>query len=145
MNILVVDDDVGFREALALFLKHEGWNVFRSEDGEDALRKMAKLKIDLLISDLYMPVMDGFKLHETIRGMQAYERLPFIFVSGCHNPQTIHLIKDPTIEAFHSKERPAEELLECVYYLMACSKNPAKAPQQASDLPLRAGLPVTRA
>ena len=59
MNILIVDDEEAQRLLMRNFFMLEGWNVFLAEDGADALGKMKRDRMDIIVSDIYMPVMGG--------------------------------------------------------------------------------------
>jgi DNA-binding response OmpR family regulator len=66
-SILIVEDDKPIAHALALKLTHEGFEVAAASDGEQALEMLAKNKFDLMLMDLVMPRMDGFRLLERMK------------------------------------------------------------------------------
>jgi two-component system KDP operon response regulator KdpE len=66
-RILVVDDDPAIRRSIVAELRSAGYDTIEAVDGNDALSVAARGKPDLLISDLAMPVMDGFALITAIR------------------------------------------------------------------------------
>ncbi len=119
MRILIVDDEPQYRLLLRNVLQDEGYEVFDAADGEEALAKMARIKMDMIISDVYMPVMDGVKLHRTVREIPGYERLPFLFVSAYDDHHTRDAVRDPRCEGFLRKGRPVSLLLQWVGYLAA--------------------------
>lgn len=133
MNILVVDDEPQFRLLLRSFLSDENTIVFMAEDGEDALEKMKTVSMDLIISDVYMPIMDGIKLHRTVREVSGYERVPFLFVSGYDDQYTLDAVKDPRIDGFFKKGRSMEELRDWVTYLIAPEDKRPKMPPGSRD------------
>src|ERR1041384_307702 len=61
-NILVVDDELGVREALTMLLKYDGHQVTTAEDAQVALNKFQPLLFDLVITDFTMPGMKGDEL-----------------------------------------------------------------------------------
>jgi len=79
-SILIVDDDEDTRKLLALILENRGYRVTISEDGIDALLYLGKKDFDLILSDVNMPNLDGFKLIEMMnqKGIEA----PVIFLSS---------------------------------------------------------------
>ncbi|NQT70908.1 MAG: Flp pilus assembly complex ATPase component TadA [Desulfobacteraceae bacterium] len=79
-SILVADDDQDARELIALFLKNRGYGVTTSEDGIDALLHLGKKEFDLVLSDVDMPNLDGFKLLEMIN--QKGIATPVIFLTS---------------------------------------------------------------
>jgi len=117
MTVLVVDDEPSYRLTLREVLSAEGHEVFLAENGEEALRKLTIIEPHIIIADVYMPVMDGRKLHRAVREMPRFEKLPFLFVSGYNDEQTLTVVRDPRYEAFLPKASPARQLIEWVTYL----------------------------
>lgn len=66
-RILVVDDEPNQRRSLAIALHLEGFEVHEAEDGENALRKLELVEVDLAIVDLMMPGLNGLDLSRRIR------------------------------------------------------------------------------
>jgi two-component system KDP operon response regulator KdpE len=66
-RILVAEDDASIRRAIAVQLRAEGYDVLEAEDGRDASELVRRDRPDLIITDLAMPVMDGFALISAIR------------------------------------------------------------------------------
>lgn len=79
-HILIAEDDKNLRRLMATYLEREGYEVFHAEDGEAALRIMEREHIDLIISDIMMPNMDGYELTEELR--QAEYDLPILMVTA---------------------------------------------------------------
>ncbi len=119
MTILVVDDEVSYRLLMKGLLTDEGHEVLLAEDGAEAMEKLNELPIDLVLSDIYMPVMDGFKLHGAIRGHQKFGKMPILFVSAYDDQHSVGVIQDPKIDAFIKKGRPFSEIKEWIGYLTA--------------------------
>jgi len=65
-NILVVDDEIMNQEVIKKILNKEGYNVLTADNGQDAIDRLKQHKIDLILMDLMMPVMDGFEAIEII-------------------------------------------------------------------------------
>lgn len=81
-HIMVVDDSKTIRNLLAFVLKAEGFKVSMAEDGLDAVEKLYNIgKVDLIVSDINMPRMDGFTFIKTIRAQEAYKDIPIIILS----------------------------------------------------------------
>jgi DNA-binding response OmpR family regulator len=80
LNILVVDDDIYIRELVATILKKEFYTIIEATDGEEALNKIAEIKIDLCIVDVMMPKIDGFELCETLR--EYYKDMPILMLTA---------------------------------------------------------------
>jgi two-component system chemotaxis response regulator CheY len=81
-QILVVDDSKTVRNLVAFILKSEGFKVTTAEDGLDGLEKLYSMQqIDLILSDVNMPRMDGFTFIRTVRQQPAYRDVPIIVLS----------------------------------------------------------------
>lgn len=79
-NILIVDDEKGIRDGLHLFLKREGHLTFTAADGQEALKILEKNDIDLVISDLKMPRINGDELMAFIK--KEYSGIQVIILTG---------------------------------------------------------------
>lgn len=89
-TILVAEDSASVRKFITLALKIKGYRVIAAEDGMDALEKLPAEKIDLLITDLNMPNIDGLKLIRTIREDPEYKDLPVIILSSLSKDEDIN-------------------------------------------------------
>jgi len=65
-RILVVDDNVMVRESYSDLLRHRGYDVMQAGDGEEALKVIRSISIDLAIIDVMMPVMGGLELRQVL-------------------------------------------------------------------------------
>ncbi len=79
-NILVVDDEPMARQVMRLGLEREGHTVVDAEDGMDALVIISDTSVDVVVTDIYMPRMNGSELISIIR--REYPNLKVIAVSG---------------------------------------------------------------
>lgn len=79
-RILIVDDDDLFREMLDEMLKREGHQVVAVDNGAHALTTLSQQKVDLVITDILMPVKDGIELIQDLQKLPAPP--PVIAVSG---------------------------------------------------------------
>jgi two-component system, response regulator, stage 0 sporulation protein F len=78
--ILIVDDEEGLREGLSKLLEAEGYAVLAAETGERALEILATTRIDLVLTDMRMPGMDGIALLKKIR--ELYGDVGVIILTG---------------------------------------------------------------
>lgn len=79
-NILVVEDDIKLLKLLSAVLKKNGYNSYCAADGESALDILDKEYIDLIISDIMMPNMDGYELTKSLR--DAGYNMPVLMVTA---------------------------------------------------------------
>ncbi len=81
-HILIVDDSKTVRNLVAFIMKKEGFKVTTAENGLDGLERLYSAeKIDLIVSDINMPRMDGFTFIKTVREQDAYRDIPIIVLS----------------------------------------------------------------
>lgn len=79
-RILVAEDDPAIRTLITTKLKQENYTIYTAENGEDALSVMEKHQVDLLISDIMMPVMDGYSLVKALR--ETKHTLPILMITA---------------------------------------------------------------
>jgi|GEM_PF-277050 len=79
-TILIVDDDPSYRTLLVLLLERAGHAILEAENGESALEVLRGSRVDLVVTDLFMPVRDGIEMLADVRQMPV--RPPVIVVSG---------------------------------------------------------------
>jgi len=80
--ILVAEDSPTVRKLVTLALKTQGFRVVQAQDGMDALEKLARYEVDLIITDLNMPNMDGYSLIQAIRENEHLKDVPIIVLSS---------------------------------------------------------------
>lgn len=119
MNILVVDDNRDYRFLLDLTLDLGGFKVYSAEDGIEGIEVLESTDIDLIISDIRMPRMDGTKLNAYVRTSSKYKNTKFIFVSGFKDVYSNILVLNPKLDFFLDKTTPSEEILLLVNTLLS--------------------------
>lgn len=80
-TILVVDDSESIREIVTFTLENEGYNVLVGEDGQDALKHLDGKPIDLILTDLHMPVMNGIEFIKSVRSNDGFKSTPILFLT----------------------------------------------------------------
>ena len=80
--VLVVDDDSSIAHTLKSILLKNGFEVITATNGEEALKLIKTNKPDLIITDLVMPVMDGFYFRMKLREDLRFKTTPIIIISG---------------------------------------------------------------
>ena len=135
MNILFVDDEPAYRQMLETFLKTEEWVVYSAANGEEALKRIQEVEIDFIISDIYMPIMDGLKLHAKIREIPKHETTPFLFISGYSDPSTLNAVPRSKNDGFIQKSQPIGLLKDWIRYLITpVERRPPIPPGEKSTL-----------
>ena len=80
-TILTVDDSRTMRELIRHCLTDAGFEVITAEHGADGLAKLENSTPDAIITDINMPVMDGFQFIENVRAMDSRKRVPILVLS----------------------------------------------------------------
>ncbi len=80
-SILVVDDSVSMRQMVSVTLKSAGHDVVEAGDGQQALQKAKTAAFDLVLSDVNMPVMNGFDLVKNLRSMASFKFTPILMLT----------------------------------------------------------------
>ena len=80
-TIMVVDDSISIRQVVGLALKQAGYAVIEGCDGCDALAKLTGQKVNLIISDVNMPNMDGIAFVRELKTLPAYKFTPVLMLT----------------------------------------------------------------
>ena len=130
MRILVVDDNVSYLSVMGGLLRDYGYEVFLCEDGKQAREFLEEETVDVVISDVFMPTLDGCRFHSYVREFTSASNVPFIFVSGFDGEDTQKVIVDPKIDFFVSKTAPVETIIALIERLK--TNLDVKVPQDSS-------------
>lgn len=87
-TIIIVDDDTDLLRLTTEVLKQNQYHVLAFTDAQEALKKIKKMPFDMLITDIQMPVMDGFKLAEKVQEITAFKQQAIIAVTGRNDLDT---------------------------------------------------------
>jgi two-component system, chemotaxis family, chemotaxis protein CheY len=111
MRVLIIEDDVAVLQALTMVLEQEGYAVGTALNGEEALRTIDTDPPDLILLDLWMPVMNGWQFLDRLRHPQhPHRRVPVIALSADVGARRRPL----PIELFLNKPMDVEKLLTAV-------------------------------
>jgi two-component system chemotaxis response regulator CheY len=80
-TILVVDDSASLRQIVSIALKGAGYDVIEACDGQDALSKLKGQKVNLVISDVNMPNMDGITFVREMKKLPEFKFTPVIMLT----------------------------------------------------------------
>jgi len=80
-TIMTVDDSSSIRQMVSFTLKKEGYEVIQAVDGNDALEKLKTAQVNMVITDLNMPNLDGISLIKKVRAIPAYKFIPIIMLT----------------------------------------------------------------
>ena len=108
-SLLFVDDEISVLEAIQRLLRQSGWKVAVAQSGEQALEYLSQNPVDVLVSDMRMPTMDGAALLHEVH--QRYPRIVRLLLTGYADmDSTIKAINEGHVYAYLSKPWEAEHL-----------------------------------
>ena len=81
-KILAVDDSASMRQMVSFTLQGAGYDVIEASDGQEALDKAKGGPVDLVLSDVNMPVMDGISLIKNLRQLPDYKYTPILMLTN---------------------------------------------------------------
>lgn len=135
-TVLIVDDVAMNRKLLRLFLESAQFNVLDAADGVEALEILESHPgpIDVIISDILMPKMDGYQLCNRIRKHPKFNQLPFILYSSTfESPSNDQLCLAVGVSRFLAKPAPPEEIVRALTEVLRKPKPPAANWVPAND------------
>ena len=115
-TILLVDDEYASLEALALLLRKEGYQIATASDGEDALVRLRERQPDLVITDYWMPKMDGLELSRRMQEDEHWRSIPLLLTTAAYD---IALRRTPGVIGVFPKPIPYLALLTTIKELLA--------------------------
>ncbi len=86
-TILAVDDSATVRQMTGLVLRGAGFQVVEAVDGVDALAKLTGQELNLILTDLNMPNMDGLELTRRVRTLANYKFVPVVLLTTESHPE----------------------------------------------------------
>jgi len=128
--VLIVEDDESVREYLRILLEQAGYSVIALEDGKTALAFLARVRVDVVLLDLMMPVLDGWTFAATAQANPLLSRLPIIVFSAAGERAL------PGVAATLIKPSSADEILATIARVL--TGNRRRRPRFAARFDLRA-------
>lgn len=118
-TILVVDDSAYVRRMIRFALPSQSFTIVEAGDGVDALKCFENRTIDLLITDLKMPNMDGFALIRELRNRSGLEYLPIIMLTGESDEKSRQEAREAGVSAFIVKPFVPEQIFGLIQSIFA--------------------------
>jgi twitching motility two-component system response regulator PilG len=117
-TILIVEDDANLCELVKLRLEEHGFNVIDVPDGMQMFKKMRKVKPDLIILDVMLPKMDGYKLCGLLKNYDPYRDIPIIIFTALSGLESKKTAKEMGAEAYIAKPFDAKILINKINELL---------------------------
>jgi two-component system, OmpR family, response regulator len=119
-RILVIDDNLAILDLLQSLLQGIGYEVMTTTDGRSALELIKIRRPDLILLDVFMPIMSGYEFIEHFRQQdQAYESIPIMLITAQQLP--LHEIKRLEVAGYLQKPFHLKELLNKISGLLGLS------------------------
>ena len=118
MDILLVDDNRDYLDIVTDALKLGGYSVHPASDGAQGAELLESTDIDLIISDIRMPRLDGIKLHAFARETDRYKTTKFVFLTGLKEYYSSSLTLNPSQDYLLDKTISLRELLRFIDALL---------------------------
>lgn len=110
-RILVVDDEPDLVTVLKIGLETEGYDVLTASDGEQGLALARQFMPDLLMLDLMLPRMDGYKVCRALKFDERYKKIPIFILSARSGETDRRLALELGADEFHSKPYNMRDLV----------------------------------
>jgi two-component system chemotaxis response regulator CheY len=117
-KIIIAEDSVSIREAIAFGLEAEGYEVEKAENGLEALKKFDGSKIDMLLTDFHMPEMNGLELIRNVRNLEGYRNLPILVLTTENQKELILQAKQAGGTGWLAKPFSMEKLVQTIRRLV---------------------------
>ena len=119
-SILVCEDDFAIKTMISTKLKQENYSVYTAQNGQEALNLMEKQQIDLVISDIMMPEMDGYEFVQTLR--ETKYTLPILMITAKSQLESLEAAFKLGVDDYMVKPLRLEELVLRVKALLRRSQ-----------------------
>jgi DNA-binding NarL/FixJ family response regulator len=122
LTILIADDDIGTSLSISDYLDLSGYHVITADNGIDALSMLEKHHPDLLVTDIMMPLMNGYELVRRVRQLSAFRLLPVILLTARTKIQERILGYQSGCDLYLPKPFELEELAAAIRNLLERSQ-----------------------
>lgn len=126
-QILIVEDDEFLRMTLVARLSKDGYRCLEAENGAEALARLLTRHVDLVITDLGLPVISGFQLIEEMTARDRLKSIPVIVVTGQPDREFQRGSQRPETYATFSKPFDLDKLLQVVAWALDGQEPPHNA------------------
>lgn len=115
-KILVVDDEADLVETVRFVLELQGFNVLVSYNGEDALNQARKESPDLILLDIMLPKLDGYKVCRLLKFDERYKHIPILMLTAKTQDKDKIIGRETGADEYITKPFEMDELIEKVKF-----------------------------
>ena len=115
-KILVVDDEPDLVETVQFSLETEGYHVLAAYNGEDGLNQARKDSPDMIILDLMLPKLDGYKVCRLLKFDEKYKHIPILMLTAKAQEKDKILGKETGADDYMTKPFDIDQLMEKVKF-----------------------------
>ncbi len=113
-KILIVDDEPDIVESIKFRLELENFECIEANDGEDALRKAKKENPDIILLDIMLPLINGYKVSRLLKFDESYKNIPIIMLTARAQEKDIKLGEETGADEYVPKPFDMETLVVLV-------------------------------
>jgi len=118
-RILIVEDEAEMAQAIRLRLEANGYEVLTAADGAEGLNRARAEKPGLIILDVMLPKMDGFKVSRMLKFDENFKDIPIIMLTAKTQKVDVAMGLEAGVNVYMTKPFKAEELLRTISGLLA--------------------------
>lgn len=113
-KLLLVDDEVSLRDTITDLLILNNYSVKTAANGQDALEILDYWTPDIIISDIMMPIMDGYLFYEKVKDSDMLNQIPFVFLTAKNDKEEKEKCILNGVDLFISKPFKIENLMALI-------------------------------
>lgn len=120
-NILIVDDSMSMRAVIKKIISLSGFKVdecFEAQNGKDALEILSKNWVDVILSDINMPEMNGIEMLKALKSDELYKQIPVVFITTEGSKERMEEAIQAGASGFLKKPFLPEELRALLYQII---------------------------
>ncbi len=129
-EILIVEDSAMQAKRLRMLLEEHGYRVIVAHDGREGIDEVRQHRdLSVIVSDIVMPVMDGYEMCRTIKRDESINHIPIILLTSLSNPEDVFLGLESGADSYISKPYEGKVLLARIESIIDGARKTRPTPQ----------------
>ncbi len=120
-KILLIDDEPEVQDLLTLFLKIRGYDGYLAKNGAEGIEMAPKILPDLILLDIMMPKVDGFRVQQALKENPSTQKIPIIFITAKAEPENAEKAIMAGARAYIEKPFDLEQLTQTIQSVLGHS------------------------